>query len=266
MRNRLDRLRHDTVVGGHDQHGDICDLRAASAHGSERLVAWRVQEDDAPAFLLDDVGADALGDPTGFAGGHLGLADGVEQRRLSVVDVPHDGDHRRSDLQVLGSLAIGAEELRARGELDLGGFTLADHLFGDRRIHRHRAGLDPKTVGDDGRRVEIDLLVDVRHHTVLHQLFDDVDRLDVQVFRQLLDGECRRQLHLAFGNRLLGLGGLTSRELGAHGRLLLRRQHRHGVAWCVARWAQEIEDIPGLDAEVAGELLNLDTASRCSYE
>jgi hypothetical protein len=38
------------------------------------------------------------------------------------------------------------------------------------------------------------------------------------------------------------------------------------MAWCVARWAQEIEDIPGLDAEVAGELLNLDTASCCSYE
>jgi hypothetical protein len=27
--------------------------------------------------------------------------------------------------------------------------------------------------------------------------------------------------------------------------------------------AQEIEDVPRLDAEVAGELLNLDTACRC---
>jgi hypothetical protein len=38
------------------------------------------------------------------------------------------------------------------------------------------------------------------------------------------------------------------------------------MAWRVARRAQEIEDVPGLDAEVAGELLNLDTASCCSYE
>src|SRR5207253_10832706 len=105
-----------------------------------------------------------------------------------------DGHDWRSDLQALGRLAIGAEQLRARGELDLGGLTLADDLFGDRRIHRHRAGLDPKAVGDDGGRVEIDLLVDVRHHAVFHQLFDDVDRLDVQVFRQLLDGERRGQL------------------------------------------------------------------------
>jgi len=32
------------------------------------------------------------------------------------------------------------------------------------------------------------------------------------------------------------------------------------------RRAEVIEDIPGLDAEVPSELLNLDTASRCSYE
>jgi len=38
------------------------------------------------------------------------------------------------------------------------------------------------------------------------------------------------------------------------------------MAWRVARRAQEIEDVPGLDAEIPGELLNLDAASRCSYE
>jgi len=30
--------------------------------------------------------------------------------------------------------------------------------------------------------------------------------------------------------------------------------------------AQEVEDVPSLDAEVPSELLNLDTASCCSYE
>jgi hypothetical protein len=38
------------------------------------------------------------------------------------------------------------------------------------------------------------------------------------------------------------------------------------MAWRVPRWAQEIENIPGLDAEIPGELLNLDAASCCSYE
>jgi len=29
--------------------------------------------------------------------------------------------------------------------------------------------------------------------------------------------------------------------------------------------AQEIQDVPGLDAEVTGQLLNLDAASGCRY-
>jgi hypothetical protein len=31
----------------------------------------------------------------------------------------------------------------------------------------------------------------------------------------------------------------------------------------VALWAQEIEDVPGLDAQILGELLNLDPACLC---
>ena len=37
--DRLDGLRHDAVVGGDDDHGDVGDLGAAGAHGGERLVA-----------------------------------------------------------------------------------------------------------------------------------------------------------------------------------------------------------------------------------
>jgi len=37
------------------------------------------------------------------------------------------------------------------------------------------------------------------------------------------------------------------------------------VAGCVPLRAQEIQDLPGLDIEVTGELLNLDTASCRSY-
>ena len=45
---------------------------------------------------LDLVGADVLGDAAELALGDLGGADGVEQRGLAVVDVAHDGDHRRA--------------------------------------------------------------------------------------------------------------------------------------------------------------------------
>ena len=36
--DRLDRLRHDAVIRGHDQHDDVGDLRTARTHGGERLV------------------------------------------------------------------------------------------------------------------------------------------------------------------------------------------------------------------------------------
>ena len=183
-----------------------------------------------------------------------------------MVDVTHDGHHRRTRLQVLRGFAVDAEELRPRGQLDLGSLAFADNLLGDRRVHRHRAGLDAKAVGDDSGRIEVDLLVDVRHDAVLHQLFDDVDRLDVQVLRQLLYGEGGRELDLAFGNRPLGLRGLAAgRELGAHGRLLLGCEHGHRMAGRMPRRAQEVEDLPGLDAEVTGELLNFDSAGSGGY-
>ena len=95
VRDRLERLRHDAVVGGDDEHGDVGDLRAAGAHGGERLVARRVEEGDLPAVDLGLVGADVLRDPAGLGLDDRRLADRVEQRRLAVVDVAHDRDDRR---------------------------------------------------------------------------------------------------------------------------------------------------------------------------
>ena len=75
------------------------DLGAAGAHGGERLVARGVEEGDRPAVVVDLVGADVLGDAAGLALGDLGLAHGVQQRRLAVVDVAHDRDDRRAVLR-----------------------------------------------------------------------------------------------------------------------------------------------------------------------
>ena len=106
--DRLDRLRHDAVVGRDHDHGDVRDLGAAGAHGGERLVARGVEEGDRLVAVVHLVGADVLGDAAGLAGRDLGLADGVEQRGLAVVDVAHDRDHRRALDQVL----VGVVERR----------------------------------------------------------------------------------------------------------------------------------------------------------
>ena len=48
------------------------------------------------ARTVDLVRGDVLRDATGLAGRDARLADRVEQRRLAVVDVTHDGDDRRA--------------------------------------------------------------------------------------------------------------------------------------------------------------------------
>ena len=97
--DRLERLGHDAVVRRHDDHGDVGDLGAAGTHGGERLVTRRVEEDDALAVVGDLARADVLGDAAALAGRHFGRPDRVEQARLAVVDVAHDGHDRGARLE-----------------------------------------------------------------------------------------------------------------------------------------------------------------------
>ena len=66
--------------------------------------------------------------------GDVGLADGVEQRGLAVVDVAHDGDHRR---RAATRLPAGLRLLGAAA----GSSSLELHLFLERDDHRLDAEL-----------------------------------------------------------------------------------------------------------------------------
>ena len=104
--DRLDRLRHDAVVGRHHQNDDVGHVGAARAHRGEGRMAGRVDEGDLLASRSGHlIGADVLGDAAGLARDDVGVADRVEQRGLAVVDVAHDGDDRRARTQVRRVLA-----------------------------------------------------------------------------------------------------------------------------------------------------------------
>src|SRR5690606_4199912 len=109
----LGRLRLHAVVGRDHQHRDVGGLGTAGTHGGERLVARGVDEGDLALFTVDRgghlVGADVLGDPAGLAAGDVAVPDGVQQLRLTVVDVAHHGDHRRTRTQVLVGAGVLAE-------------------------------------------------------------------------------------------------------------------------------------------------------------
>ncbi len=105
MVDGLDRLRHHSIVSGDHQNGDIGRLGATGTHGGERLVARGVDKGDQPlaAVQIDGhlVGTDVLGDAAGLGLADVGLADGVQQPGLAVVDVTHHRHHRRANLKVL---------------------------------------------------------------------------------------------------------------------------------------------------------------------
>ena len=99
--DRLDRLRHDRVVGSDDQHHDIGHLRTARPHGRESRVARRIEEGQQLATIgFDLIGTDVLRDAPGFAGNDLGVTDRVEKRRFTMVNMAHDGHDGRTLLEV----------------------------------------------------------------------------------------------------------------------------------------------------------------------
>ena len=90
MTDGLLSLWHDVVIGSNDNNGNIGDLSTTGTHGSERLVTWRIEEGDVLAVLhLHVVSTDVLSDTTGLTSNHIRLADIVEERSLTVVNVSH---------------------------------------------------------------------------------------------------------------------------------------------------------------------------------
>ena len=178
---RLNRLRHDAVVRRDHEDRDVGDLRTTGTHGGERLVARCVDEGDGAfdALVLGDdlVRTDVLGDSAGFARGHLRVADGVEERGLTVVDVTHDRDDGRPgeeffvglvfellvDVDVKGKqklavLVIGRDHLNLVAEL------AAEHVEGRlvEGLRRRRHFTEVEQHGNQVSGARVDLVGEVR--------------------------------------------------------------------------------------------------------
>ena len=94
--DRLLGLRHHAVISGNDKDDDVGGLGASGTHRREGGVTRGVEERNHAVVGLHVIRTDVLRDTAGLARGHPGAADIVEQRRLAVVDMAHDGDDRRT--------------------------------------------------------------------------------------------------------------------------------------------------------------------------
>ena len=135
----------------------------ASCPGVSRKVILRPVEHDA-------VRADVLRDAARLAFDDVGLADIVQQRRLAVVDVSHDGHDRR-----------------ARHE----GCLVVDFVVGDRLLDVGRYELDliSELFGHDHHRLGVETLVDRNHQAQVHAGRNHLVDRNVHHRRQLADGD-----------------------------------------------------------------------------
>jgi len=143
-----------------------------------------------------------LRNASGFARSNLRAADVVEQGRLAVVDVPHDGHDRRARLQ-LRLVMLG----RGLGEQ------------GFRIVELGRLGGVPHLGDHDHRGVLVEHLVDGHHAAHLHERLDDLGGFHRHLVGEIADGDG------------LGHHDLAHQRLGGRGEL--RRALHRGSAGLV---------------------------------
>ena len=195
--DRLDGLRHHAVISRDDEDHDVRGPGSPGAHRGERLVTGGVEEDDGAVVHFDPISTDVLGDPPGLSFGDLGLADGVQERRLSMIDVAHDRHDRRA-----GGPGRCGDRSDFRGFR--GGPRELELLF-----ERNDGRFDPDFLRDlDGGR-GIERLVHGREDSPLHEQPLDVFREHTELLGQLLDGDPFRQEDRSGRHRFLELEQLA---------------------------------------------------------
>ena len=164
----FDGLRHHAVGGGHHQHHEIGHLRAARAHLGESGVAGRVDEGQRRIADLDLVRTDVLRDPAGLAFNHVGLSQSVEDGRLAVIHVAHDGDDRGTQLRVLSALCLN--------RLDLVGARAEELVFLETGVDDFEAHL----AGEIACGLDVHVLVHRDHRAEGHQFALQLCGLDAE--------------------------------------------------------------------------------------
>ncbi len=188
--DRLDGLRHHSIIGRDNQHHDIRDLRAAGTHTRERFVTRRIDENDLLPVVIDVICADMLRNPARFLVGNMRQTDRVEKRRLAMVDMTHDRDHRRP-----------AEQIRRF----LGDLDILHRLF----LVSHGGSGCAELAGNIGREFRVERLVDGGEDAAVHQLLDNEIRLHVKFLGEFLDRDAFRNRDVAIDRR--GRGEFAAR-------------------------------------------------------
>ena len=176
MIDSLIGLRHDAIVGGHHQDGDVGHPGAPGTDRGESGVPRGIQKSNALPVVHHLVRADVLGDAAGLFLDHRRLAYVVEETGFAVVNVSEYGNDRRTRLQ-RGFIHF------LRSGVDGGGV----------RFLLRQPGANAVSGCSHSSHLVVDHLVHIDHDPVTHQLLDDVDGRLIQELGQIFHGQRFRQ-------------------------------------------------------------------------
>src|SRR5699024_11451704 len=103
-------LKHHAVIRSHNEDGNVRGIGSAHTHGCESLMSRCIKEGDLLSVDFHHVGADMLCNTACLSVGYVSVEDGIQKRGLSVVNMAHNADHRRTFLHLLLVLLLFLEE------------------------------------------------------------------------------------------------------------------------------------------------------------
>ena len=182
MVDRFHGLRHDAVIRSDDQDCNISNGCAASTDRCKRLVSGSIQESDGFSTMYHLICADMLCDSSDLTGLYAAVADVVQNRGLTMVNVSHDDNDWRPGLHILFRVLSGIIFHNVQPLLNGDMYLTLDfsaEFFGDKRCC-----------------IKINEFRNGSHNAKRHEFFDDCCRGDFQTGSQFADRDLIRNLYL----------------------------------------------------------------------
>ena len=96
MVDRLNGLRHYTIISGYYENSNIRGICTTHTHCRKCLMTRCIKESDLLAVNGNNVCTDVLCNTACFLIDHMGIPDGIQKRCLTMVNMAHDTDNRRT--------------------------------------------------------------------------------------------------------------------------------------------------------------------------
>ena len=163
-------LRHNAVVRGNNKHNNIRNLRSACAHHRKRFMSRRVEESYATLFRRNRIRADVLRNASELAFGNVRISYRVESFCLSVINVSHNRNNRRTGFfcRLIACIAFDNSFIVKAYKVDCAAVFFCKKSC----------------------RIGIDGLRNRNHHSHSHKFCDEVACLKIHLARKIGNGNC----------------------------------------------------------------------------